>query len=135
MNAWTIYWILQLDSLNTLFCILSVFATIGAGISVVAAIALSADLSAYDVEKKTKDFLHAQLIQKVAKCMSIVASILLLLAAFLPTTKTAAAMVILPAVVNNQKIQAEAGDLYNIAKQALRKAAGAEESTKTDKDK
>ncbi|MGE8279072.1 MAG: hypothetical protein ACN6O2_01435 [Stenotrophomonas sp.] len=42
-----------------------------------------------------------------------------LTAALLPSSKTAAAMVVIPAIANNEKIQDEAGELYQLAKQGL----------------
>lgn len=38
----------------------------------------------------------------------------------LPTSKSMAAIVILPAVVNNEAVQVEAREIYNLAKEGLR---------------
>lgn len=39
-----------------------------------------------------------------------------------PSTKTAAAMLVVPAIVNNERLQKEASELYQIAKKALKEA-------------
>lgn len=52
----------------------------------------------------------------------------LLLATFLPSTKTAAAMLILPAITSDEVVKPlgnEAKELYDLAKDALRKAVDA----------
>jgi hypothetical protein len=58
------------------------------------------------------------------------AFILLAISAFLPSTKTTAAMIVIPAIANNEAIQKEAGDLYAIAKQALKDSVATEEPKK-----
>jgi hypothetical protein len=50
-----------------------------------------------------------------------------LLAAFVPSTKTAAAMLVIPAIANSEAAHKEAGELYVIAKQALKDIASPEE--------
>ena len=44
---------------------------------------------------------------------------LLLALAFIPSTRTAAAMFVIPAIANNAEIKQEAGEMYEIAKAAL----------------
>lgn len=60
---------------------------------------------------------------RLAPRIAVVAGVLLTVNAFLPSTKTAAAMIVIPAVANNEAIQREAGELYGIAKDALRELA------------
>ncbi len=45
----------------------------------------------------------------------------LLLATFIPTTKEAATIYVLPAIVNNQTIQKESSELYQLTKDYLNK--------------
>jgi hypothetical protein len=60
--------------------------------------------------------------------LSVAAISSLLVLGLLPSTKTAAAMVVLPAIANNETLHTEAGELYGLAKQALKEAVGAEKS-------
>lgn len=46
--------------------------------------------------------------------------------AFIPSTKTAATMYVVPAIVNNETLQEDAGEFYELAKDALRDAIGNE---------
>lgn len=48
----------------------------------------------------------------------------LLVATLLPSTKTTAAMFILPKIVNNENVQKEAPEIYEIAKKALKDISG-----------
>lgn len=51
---------------------------------------------------------------------------------FAPSTKTAAAMIVVPAIVNNETLQEDAGEFYDLAKDALRGAL-ADDTNTTDK--
>jgi len=123
MNAWTIYWILQLDTINFVLVALTLGIGAFAGITAIAG-ALNKSSGTFYPElsssKKERELGEAQ--SRTAKRMLTPFFILAALAAFSPSTKTAAAMVIVPAIANNETIRKEAGDLYSLAKQALREA-------------
>ena len=106
MSAWTIYWILQLDTIGNAMGLISflglLFVPLGWAFSI-------------DVIKSLWAYVACSL-ATAAWAVAVMAAI------FLPSTKTAAAMVIIPAIANNEAIQKEAGDLYQLAKQALREA-------------
>lgn len=53
-------------------------------------------------------------------------------AIFLPSSKTAAAMIVIPAIANNEQFRDEAGDLYRLAKQGLQKLVAEESDSKRD---
>ena len=44
-----------------------------------------------------------------------------------PTTKQMAAIIAIPAIVNNEKVQSEASELYGLAKEWMRQQVGAQE--------
>lgn len=54
-----------------------------------------------------------------------------LTATLLPSSKTAAAMIVIPAIANNEKIQDEAGELYQLAKQGLKQIVADSETTES----
>jgi hypothetical protein len=111
ISAWDIYWVMQLDTIRSALGIASVFALAATAISTLA-IAIEGASPRY------------------AKFFGAILAPLAIAAALVPSSKTAAAMVVLPAIANNQTIQREAGDLYGIAKDALRKLAAPKEQTK-----
>lgn len=126
MDAWTIYWILQLDSINCF----AIFAGTGASLAcVVAVFARIGSLSLAEIWQDMPDsreykryMAAANGDMKLIKPAALVAVVMLGIATFLPSSKTAAAMVVLPAIVNNETIRKESGELYDLAKQALREA-------------
>jgi hypothetical protein len=106
ISPWTIYWVMQLDSIGMAAGFLSfagAFGLVGLWVFVVT----------------EADSLAGYL---AASAATLVWLVVLTAAIFLPSTRTAAAMFVIPAVANNQTIQREAGELYDLAKQALRKA-------------
>lgn len=106
ISAWEIYWVLQLD-------------TIGA----------AAEISSF-LGVFIMPFVAGFLVCEVKTWPAYVASAALIaawlvvtaVAVFLPSTKTAAAMFVIPKIANSEVIQAEAGELYELAKQAMRRA-------------
>jgi hypothetical protein len=111
MNAFSLYLILQLDSIVRTLGIISV---IGAGGSllgfIVAALQRSDEYNGHEVSSAIFKYAKRGLITCVA---------LFAFNGLLPSSKTAAVMIVLPAVANNENIQREAGELYQIAKQGL----------------
>lgn len=111
ISPWEIYWILQLDSIRDFF---------GAGVFLFGAAGLMATIFAPILFDSYSDFKASP-----KKVFGWIGSGLLVFSAalcFTPSTKTAAAMFIIPAIANNEAIQKEAGDLYSLAKQALTEA-------------
>lgn len=118
ISPWEIYWVLQLDSIGALFfvgAIVSAFAAAG----ILFAGALATDRGCYPSAEQDKSW--AQL-KRLALRALVLTCVLAPCAALTPSTKTAAAMIVLPAVANNKAIQHEAGDLYKLAKDALKNA-------------
>ena len=98
ITPWEIYWVLQLDSIRICF---SVIVATGAFAALVLALGGP---------------------ERYARRLAYVFVPLCCFAAFVPSTKTAAAMIVVPQIVNSPSIQHEAGDLYKLAKQALEQA-------------
>ena len=123
MNAWTIYWILQLDSISGTLNVLAWSAlltviglTLWNGISWV-------DGEMFPILSDPEKRAAARAVRSRSRKAALkVAVPLFIFSALVPSTKTAAAMVVLPAIANNERIQHEAGDLYQLAKQALANA-------------
>ena len=128
MNAWTIYWILQLDSINGLLWALLALVGMAEVIALVVWLhGAAANPDSWYSETFKEDARAAQ--QRAPQAKSYFVRMLLtafiplcLLTALIPSTKTAAAMVIVPAIANNETIRKESGELYGLAKQALRDA-------------
>ena len=107
MSAWTIYWVLQLDAIRNAMGFISFIGMLIVPLG-----------WAYSLDCIKRGWAYV-----ACGFMTIAWLVAVALAIFLPSTKTAAAMVVLPAIVNNEAIRKESGELYDLAKQALRKAA------------
>lgn len=116
ISAWDVYWVMQLDTIIQLF---GIFGIIGLLVGVISLmIALFQRNSTWGTEAETaKTFLP------YCKALTVTALICVTLSAFLPSTKTAAAMIVLPALTSDTVVEAvapEARELYDLAKDALR---------------
>lgn len=105
MSAWTIYWILQLD--NFVSALTGVVVLGGTGGLMLYGFGILEEMAAA---------------ARAGRRILVAVAVACVLLVFMPNTKTAAAMVIIPAIANNEALKAEAGDLYQLAKQALREA-------------
>lgn len=119
ISPWALYWILQLD-------------TIGMASSFIAFMGLFAvpfvwGFSIFEV----RNFL-AYLASSV---LTVVWVIAVMAAVFLPSTKNMAAIIVVPAIVNNATVQNEASEIYQLAKQAMRNAVDAKPEPKAEESK
>lgn len=126
ISAWDVYWVLQLDSIGGLL----VAATILSGIATCVTLFIGALMT-------DRDFCHSEQqdaqwlkVKRLSLQFFIATCVFAPCATLIPSTKTAAAMIVLPALVNNTSVQHEAGDLYKLAKEAL---AHAVQPTKSNK--
>lgn len=120
VSAWEVYVVMSLDgwgrSLATL-CFISTAAVVPLGLTAV----MQGSISQTDEEKQ-----QAATLVKWAKRALVLAAVAFVVTSLLPSTKTAAAMIVLPAITSDQVIEPvgkEAKELYGLAKQALRKIA------------
>lgn len=112
ISPFEVYIILQLDALKSMLDLAGVISTV------------AFVLSAFVLFFHTVDESPAPaVIVKTARYALVVVISALLLHAVLPSSKTAAAMFVLPAVVNNETVQGEAAELYGLAKQAFARLA------------
>lgn len=124
ISPWEIYLVMQLDSINGFFFTIALVLSIICCCALFAgALATGAGLSKYtdDTEKR-----NWEVTKKITKKLGTIAFIAGLLCAVLPSSKTAAAMIVIPAVLNNQSVQVEAKELYALAKQGFAEMVKAE---------
>lgn len=114
ISSWEIYWVMQLDAINTT-------ATLASFIGL-----LAVPLMWGFILSGTDGFG----IRIAGSGVTAAWMLALGIATFLPSSKTAAAMIVIPAIANNERFQAEAGDLYQLAKQGLQKLVADEQDKK-----
>ena len=123
MNFWTIYFVMKADSIEcALWWVFAVSALVVGGTCI--SLMVNAGLSPTFSEKAKK------LLKKAAWYPLP----LMLIALAMPSTKTLATALIVPAIVNNETLQKEAGELYNFAKSGLKSALTPDDKTEEPKE-
>lgn len=133
ISAWEIYWVLQLDSISAALSFLS-----AGGIMIAVALTIWNGLSRLDTSEFpllcNEDERKAAWASRAAIRRTLLAISLPLFAinAFVPSSKTMAAVIVVPAIANNDAIKREAGELYQLAKEALREVVKPDAKQGTD---
>jgi hypothetical protein len=114
VSAWDVYWVMQLDAIGTTAFVVALLGLLAGGVG--SLIHYGASTGENDFDKATARA------TKVFRGVFFVGVVALMTCAFLPSSKTAAAMILVPALTSEQVIEpvgAEARELYALAKQAL----------------
>lgn len=122
LSPWLVYLILQLDSISMVVFVLSVLSSIVCFIVwMVGLIGTECGTDRHNWKNPHEAWIG---LKRAGISLTVVSLLLMLGNALIPSTKTMAAVVVLPAIVNNQNVQKEAGELYQLAKQGLANAVG-----------
>lgn len=123
ISPWEIYLVLQLDTIGTTLGVTSALLGVSALVAGLwGGFEKSMSNSFPELEMSKRERANGDRLHGWAKRLAIFAVPILALNALLPSSKTAAAMIIIPAIANNETIQKEAADLYGLAKEALTEA-------------
>lgn len=110
MSAWTIYWVLILDNVQRGLFVTITAILVSIGVCFFACCAHTADAKEADAARAFAKWSRWSL-------RGIWLTFILLLAnIFLPSTKQMATILVLPAIVNDERVQHEASELYELAK-------------------
>lgn len=122
ISAWELYFILQMDSISNGIAMLALFTIVIACALLMAGGFQRDKASGYGDCTDQPVWQAGYALQKKALKYFVVAGVMVFASFLLPSTRTLAAMVVVPAIVNNTAVQKEAGELYQLAKQALANA-------------
>lgn len=114
ISPWEIYLVMQLDTIGGAAVLVSTFGVVGL-------------LFMWTWIAEYSDGIAARV---VGAAFTAAWALSVAVAVFIPSSKTAAAMIVIPAIANNEKFQDEAGDLYRLAKQGLEKLVASEPEKK-----
>lgn len=128
ITSWEIYLVFQLDHINSA----AVMVATGSGMAAVCVLIAWLVFASDDPGQwsnggyKAAAIRHNEQAPALRKIFFQLLVFLFLpsfaLATLLPSTRTAAAMIVAPKIINSPTAQHEAGDLYKLAKQALENA-------------
>lgn len=128
MSAWTVYWVLQLDSIKYIFILLTIFSAAAAAITSIIGGLMTGEYNERDRENGTK-------LLGYSKRLWLTFVVALFAANLLPSSKTAAAMIVLPALTSEEvvgTVKSEAKELYEMAKEALKEKITTTEEKKVE---
>lgn len=122
MSPWTVYWVMQADSLRGALVTPIVLSIVGALIS-----GFVASMTVIDPlpDRGRNDRIHAKSRFWLSFSVTVFA-IAGTAISFVPTTKTLCAVIAVPAVINNEQLQADAADIYRLGMERLKEELGAE---------
>jgi Na+/proline symporter len=130
ISAWQVYWVMQLDSIISITGWLSFFGCFFGGIGfIVHRVARSMD------DEESKAVAAATWLSKPVLMLGLLS---LFANGFLPSSKTAAAMIVLPAITSDMVIDTvspEARELYGLAKGALKNLGAKDKAAEPEKAK
>jgi hypothetical protein len=134
ISAWELYLWTRLDGIISLLSGWTTFAIIVLALGVifcaigrVMCASWLVDYPSDTIVKKRLYFCDAFFKSKLVWIGGVFVVVLSILTAFIPTKKDVAIIFILPKIANNQTIQQEAGEIYSIAKEALRELVPAKD--------
>ena len=103
ISPFVIYWISQLDSVIT----------VSAAFGIILSVTLAFCCIGYIVTRIEGDY--SEVLDKLRYKLFLLACPFVLIATFLPSSKTLAAMCIVPAIANNEKVKDVGDRLYGLA--------------------
>jgi hypothetical protein len=124
MSPWLIYWLMQLDAVCAF---VHVVAVIGSILLIALIVIRIMCKSVPEHDTVAKEFYNAT--TKLCRFGSVIISLFVLLNVFIPNTKTVAAMVIIPPIVNNEQVQQIPDDILTFVRSVIK------EYTFDDKEK
>lgn len=134
LSPFLLYLVFILDSINTATTVIAILSLIGCGLMfAVGAACTHSDYRPMGTEQQ-QTWAKAK---KIGWRFGILGVFFMLLSTLIPTSRQMAAIIVLPAIVNNENVQKEAGELYQLAKQGLTKLVndGKEEPNKEEDQK
>lgn len=115
ISPWLIYWLMQLDSICKF---VDVVAFLGSLLLIILIVIRTACAHAPKYDDGAKTFYNAT--TNICKFSSIIIPIFVLLNVFIPNTKTVAAMILIPPIVNNEQVQQIPDDILTFVRSVIK---------------
>lgn len=132
MSPWTLYWITTLDRIHGLL-ICGIITTAAITIGYIIITCIIAGTEQYNLSPKEKAAIDTKM-KKMGIYGCFITVVLSIILTLIPSTKAMAFIYIIPKVVNNEDLQAEASEIYNIAKTYLKQQLAEEVKAEKDDD-
>lgn len=120
ISPWTVYWVLQLDSIKTGVGVFSILGLVLIGAAMAGILGISTMPPVSDGDRCLASKHLPRLGRAWVVCLALAASNM-----FLPTTKTACAILTIPAVANNETLQTDLTEVYQLGMERIKEELGA----------
>ncbi len=119
LSGWEVYLIMQADSVRLLL-------GISVGVLSIAAIALSvvAGVTTLNPADKREERAAPELRRFAIRYAMLPLSVSVVASCVMPSTKTLCAIYVVPAIVNNEELRTDGGEIYELAVERLKDALG-----------
>jgi heme/copper-type cytochrome/quinol oxidase subunit 2 len=124
MDAWTVYWLFQLDSINMGFTLLALAFLIAFMWQILVVINAKTD-EMIDYTGRSKENTAKK--KKALHYIWWVAPLLYMISCLIPSTKTMAAIIVLPKIASAENlniVSKDAGDIYKLAMARVKESLG-----------
>ena len=115
ISPWLIYWLMQLDSICKF---VDVVAFLGSLLLLILTVIRTASKSAPKNDTGAHAFYDAT--TNLYKFSCVIIPIFVLLNVFIPNTKTVAAMILIPPIVNNEQVQQIPDDILTFVRSVIK---------------
>ena len=115
ISPWLIYWLMQLDSICKF---VDVVAFLGSLLLIILIVIRTASKSASRYDTSAHAFYEAT--TNIQKFSCVIIPIFVLLNVFIPNTKTVAAMILIPPIVNNEQVQQIPDDILTFVRSVIK---------------
>ena len=114
ISPWLIYWLMQLDSICTFIDVVAFFGSLLLFIAIAVRIA-------WKTEERYGDYKKLyEITTPYYKIISVIVPIFVLINIFIPNTKTVAAMILMPPIVNNEQVQQIPDDILTFVRSVIK---------------
>lgn len=115
ISPWLVYWLMQLDSICDFVKCIAILGSILLAVLITLRIVFKA-YAEWDRESET----FYTVTTPLCKFSSIVIPIFVLINLFIPNTKTVAAMILIPPIVNNEQVQQIPDDILTFVRSVIK---------------
>lgn len=114
ISPWLIYWLMQLDKICDLVHFIAFFGPLVMTILIVMRTVWKIDEHSYSSERAYNAT------TPISKPFYVFVTIFLILNTFMPNTKTVAAMILVPPIVNNEQVQQIPDDILTFVRSVIK---------------
>ena len=115
ISPWLVYWLMQLDSICKFIDAVAIFGSI-----LLIGLIIIRIVCKINAKWNSSDQMFYDATTSLCKFSSIIIPIVVLINIFIPNTKTVAAMILIPPIVNNEQVQQIPDDILTFVRSVIK---------------